>query len=131
MDVYFVRRGLYPIDNYSPRFYYNGILSWKAGFVETIIRDEKFIKIADSVKPDAKRRLYLPKTLIREGVTYHIYANALGQIVLDPQITIPASEAWLFENKAALASVDRGMTESAKGQVIDKGSFSGYSKDAI
>jgi hypothetical protein len=94
-----------------------------------IIRDEILIKIADSVKPDTKRRLYLPKVLIKEGVTYHIYANSFGQIVLDPQLTISASEAWLFENKAALASVDRGMTESAKGQIIDRGSFSGYAKD--
>lgn len=95
-----------------------------------IIKDEKLTKIADSVKPDAKRRVYLPKVLIREGVTYHIYANSVGQIVLDPQITISASEAWLFENKTALASVDKGMAESAKEQVIDRGSFSGYTKDA-
>ncbi len=96
----------------------------------TIIRDEKLTKIADSVKPDSKRRVYLPKVLIREGVTYHIYANSAGQIVLDPQITVSAAEAWLFENKTALASVDKGMTESAKRQVIDRGSFSGYTKDA-
>ena len=96
----------------------------------TIIRDEKLTKIADSVKPDAKRRVYLPKVLIKEGVSYHIYANSVGQIVLDPQITVSAAEAWLFENKTALASVDKGMTESAKRQVIDRGSFSGYTKDA-
>ena len=96
----------------------------------TIIRDEKFKKIGDSVKPDAKRRVYLPKGLIREGVTYHIYANSAGQIVLDPQITVSASEAWLFENKSVLASVDKGMTESLKRHVIDRGSFSRYTKDA-
>ena len=95
-----------------------------------IIKDEQLTKIADSVKPDAKRRVYLPKVLIREGVTYHIYANSVGQIVLDPQVTISVSEAWLFENKTALASVDQGMSESVKGQVIDRGSFSGYTKDA-
>lgn len=96
----------------------------------TIIRDEKLKKIADSVKPDAKRRVYLPKVLIREGVTYHIYANSAGQIVLDPQVTVSASEAWLFENKTVLASIDKGMTESLKRHVIDRGSFSEYTKDA-
>ena len=96
----------------------------------TVIRDEKLTKIADSVKPDAKRRVYLPKVLIREGVTYHIYANRAGQIVLDPQLTVSASEVWLFENKTVLASIDQAMTESVKGQVIDRGSFSGYTKDA-
>jgi hypothetical protein len=97
----------------------------------SIIRDEKLQKIADSVKPDSKRRVYLPKALVREGITYHVYANSLGQIVLDPQITVPASEAWLFENKTVLAAVDKAMTESAKGQTIDRGSFSGFTKDAI
>ena len=95
-----------------------------------IIRDEKLTKIADSVKPDAKRRVYLPKVLLREGITYHMYTNSVGQIVLDPQITISASEAWLFEKKTALASVDKGMTESANGRVIDRGSFAKYTKDA-
>jgi hypothetical protein len=97
----------------------------------TIIKDEKLTKIADSVKPDAKRRVYLPKVLLSEGISYHIYANSLGQIVLDPQITIPASEAWLFENKTALASVDKGISESANGQVTNRGSFARYIKDAL
>ena len=96
----------------------------------SIIRDEKLTKIADSVKPDAKRRVCLPKVLLREGITYHIYTNSIGQIVLDPQITISASEAWLFENKTALASVDKAMNESTEGRVIDRGSFAKYTKDA-
>lgn len=86
-----------------------------------IIRDKKLTRIADSVKLDAKRRVHLPKVLAREGVTYHIYANRVGQIVLDPQITIPASEAWLFEDKTALGSIDKGMAESANGRAIDLG----------
>lgn len=95
----------------------------------TIIRDEKLTKIADSVKPDAKRRVCLPKSSLREGISYHIYTNSAGQIILDPQITIPASEAWLFENKAALGSVAKGLAESANGQTIDRGSFARHAKD--
>lgn len=96
----------------------------------TIIRDSKLTKIADSVKPDAKRRVCIPKILLREGISYHIYTNRVGQIILDPQITISASEAWLFENKEALASVDKGMAESTNGQTIDRGSFAKYTKHA-
>jgi hypothetical protein len=69
------------------------------------------------VKPDAKKRVVLPKDLVREGVTYRIYSNSLGQIVLDPQVTIPASEAWLFSDPDALASVRRGLSDAAKGKV--------------
>ena len=82
-----------------------------------IIRDTDFEKVADSVKPDAKRRVVLQKIQIQEGVSYHIYRNSIGQIVLDPQVTIPASEAWLFNNPKALASVRRGLSDAAKGRV--------------
>jgi len=95
----------------------------------TIIRDTNLTRIAGSVKPDNRKRVILPKALIKEGITYHIYTNSVGQIVLDPQVTIPASELWLFENKEALASVDRGMAESMNGQVIKRGSFAKYAKD--
>ena len=104
---------------------------WVGRYMVTIIRDPDFTRIAKSVKPDAKKRVILPKVLVREDITYRIYSNSLGQIVLDPQVTIPASEAWLFEDKNALALVDRGMVESAlNGQLIKRGSFAKYVKDA-
>lgn len=81
-----------------------------------IIRNTDFKKVADSVKPDAKKRVVLQKVRIPEGITYHVYTNAIGQIILDPQVTIPASEAWLFNNPEALASVKRGLADAA----IDK-----------
>ncbi len=92
-----------------------------------ILKDTELTKIADNVKPDAKKRVVLPKSLVREGITYAVYKNSLGQIVLDPQVTIPASELWLFENKDALASVDKGMAETRS---IKRGSFAKYVKHA-
>ena len=82
-----------------------------------IIRDTDFQRIADSVKLDAKKRVLLPKVPVLEGVTYHVYSNSIGQIVLDPQVTIPASEAWLFNNPDALAAVRQGLSDAAKGRV--------------
>ncbi len=93
----------------------------------TIIKDTDLTRIPGKVKPDSKRRVVLPSFLVREDIIYHIYSNRVGQIILDPQVTIPASELWLFENKDALASVDRGMLESAR---INRGSFAKYVKDA-
>lgn len=95
-----------------------------------IIKNSDFTGIATGVKPDAKKRVLLPKAVVSENTTYHIYANALGQIVLDPQVTIPASEAWLFTDKDALAKVDRGMAEAANGQLKNRGSFAKYVKNA-
>ena len=83
-----------------------------------IIKDTVFQRVAESVKPDAKKRIVLPKTQVLEGVTYHIYSNSLGQIVLDPQVTIPASEVWLFNNPDALASVQWGLSDAAQGRVL-------------
>ncbi len=82
------------------------------------IRDENFIERSDRVvKPDLRRRVSLPKTLVSEGVMYKIYSNSMGQIMLDPQVAIPASELWLFQNADALASIKRGFADAAEGRV--------------
>ncbi len=81
-----------------------------------VIKDNEFQKVAEGVKPDAKKRVVLPGTA-KEGVTYHIYENNLGKIVLDPQVFIPASEAWLYKNQEALAMVRRGLKDAAGGRV--------------
>ena len=83
----------------------------------TIIKDDDLTRIAENVRPDPKRRVLLPKALIREGITYHIYTNSFDQVILDPQVTIPASEAWLFSNPEALASARRGLDDVAHGRV--------------
>jgi hypothetical protein len=94
------------------------------------IVDKDFKIVAESVKPDDRKRVGLHRVPIQKGVSYHIYANSTGQIFLDPQVTIPASEAWVFENKNILAAIDRGMAESEAGRLIDRGSFAKYVEDA-
>jgi hypothetical protein len=85
--------------------------------MDTIIKDTDLEMVAASVKPDAKKRVILTKIPMEQGVTYNIYMNTYGQIVLDPQVTIPASELWLFKNSSALASVKRGFSDAARGKV--------------
>ena len=92
----------------------------------TVIRDDNFIKRSDGVKPDSRRRVNLPKYLVGEGITYHIYSNSMGQIILDPQVAIPASELWLFKDKKALEMVEVGMSQKGS---IDLGSFAQYVED--
>ena len=96
--------------------------------IKDLIRDDLMTMIAESVKPDAKKRVVLP--IAPAGVTYQVFQNSIGQIILDPQVTIPDSEAWLFQDKDALAAVDRGMAESQNGRLIDRGSFAKHAKDA-
>ena len=83
----------------------------------TVVRDQDFVKLAEGVKPDARNRIVLHRVKVPAGVTYHLYSNCLGQIVLDPQVSIPASEAWLFNDPEALASVRRGLSDAKRGRV--------------
>src|SRR5262245_7996279 len=87
--------------------------------------------IARDVRPDAKKRVTLGKALsgFEEDVRFDVYRNDSGQIVLDPQVSIPASEAWLYRNPEVLASVRRGLQEVAEGKTIFLGSFAQYADE--
>jgi hypothetical protein len=81
------------------------------------IKKQDFIGVGRGVKPDTRRRVVLPSALVKEGITYHMYANSDGQIILDPQVTIPASEAWVFQNPDILELVQRGLSDATEGRV--------------
>jgi hypothetical protein len=88
----------------------------------TIIKDSDFQLVSEFVQPDAKKRLSLGDAL-RGATAYNIYRNPLGQVVLDPVKTVPAYQAWLYENPEALASVKQGLRESVEGKSVSRGSF--------
>jgi hypothetical protein len=95
----------------------------------TRIENIEFTEMVKTVKPDAKKRITLPSILVQDGIIFRVCHNSIGQILLDPQVTIPASELWLFKDKRALASIDKGMSESVNGQTIDRSSFAKYARD--
>ena len=97
--------------------------------MESVIKDSHFKLVTEIQKPDAKKRLSLGHAIEQLGVAYNIYRNRLGQIVLDPVKAVPAYEAWLFENKKVLASVKRGLTDSAAGRTKNLGSFAAHAKE--
>ncbi len=95
----------------------------------TVIKNSNFELVTEFVRPDAKKRLTLGEALVSAGATaFNIYTNAVGQIILDPVKTIPAAEAWLWENPKALAAVRQGLKESAEGKTTYLGSFSDEAK---
>ena len=85
--------------------------------MDTIIKDTELQRIPGTLKPDSRKRVVLPKSLAKEGIVYHIYCNKLGQIILDPQVTVSISEAWLFQNPKALAAVNQGLDDATRGNV--------------
>ena len=94
-----------------------------------VIKDSHFKLVTEIQKPDAKKRLSLGQAIEQVGVAYNIYSNRLGQIVLDPVKAVPAYEAWLFENKEAMASVKRGLADSAAGRTKNLGSFAAHAEE--
>lgn len=69
------------------------------------------------VKADSKHRVALGKVDIAKRVShYRVYTNSEGLIVLDPQVSIPAREAWLYKNKKALKAVQMGLEDMKAGR---------------
>lgn len=65
---------------------------------------------------DDRNRITLaefPKGLRR----VQIYKNDRGEVLLRPVVEIPASEAWLFQNKEAFESVKKGLKDASKGKI--------------
>jgi hypothetical protein len=94
----------------------------------TIIKNSDFQLVSEFAQPDAKKRLSLGEAS-GSATAYNIYRNPLGQLILDPVKTIPASEMWLYENAHALASVKQGLRESVEGKSVYRGSFAKHTRE--
>lgn len=81
-----------------------------------ILKDEDFEVLAEA-RVDAKYRVGLGKKLGGSVTSFRIYRNAHGQIVLDPLVSIPAHEAWLFQNKRASRLVQQGLEDARQGRL--------------
>jgi len=73
---------------------------------------------------DGSGRLTLGKD--RAGEQYEVNESSDGTIVLTPVAMIPRRELWLWNNQEALASVKRGLEQSARGEGRSLGSFAEY-----
>jgi len=63
---------------------------------------------------DAKGRLTLGEAFA--GQTVLMETRGEGEVLVKLARVIPAREAWLYENKAALTSVRRGWAQAAEGR---------------
>jgi hypothetical protein len=84
---------------------------------QEILKDTQFEEVAEA-KLDAKHRIALGRTLGGRISSYRIYRNRVGQIILDPMVTIPAYEAWLFKNRRAFKMVTDGLKDAQEGRMV-------------
>lgn len=95
---------------------------------QEILKDDEFKEITET-RVDSKHRVALGRTIPGEVTSFRVYRNAHGQIILDPLVSIPAHEAWLFKNKQAFSSVQRGLEDAKQGRLVrPKENFSKYLK---
>lgn len=67
---------------------------------------------------DSKGRLTLGDSFANQTVLVEQHGE--GEVLVKLARVIPAREAWLFDNAAALASVRRGLKEAAGGEFAKK-----------
>ena len=73
--------------------------------------------VQQQIRPDSKGRVTLGK--LAEGISsFAVLSQPDGNLLLIPMVEIPAREKWLFDNKDALASVKRGLADSAQGNTL-------------
>ncbi|MDP8258700.1 MAG: hypothetical protein P9L90_04685 [Candidatus Aadella gelida] len=66
---------------------------------------------------DERNRISLGGVIVKLIKRVKIYQNSAGELLLRPLVEIPASEAWLYNNKKALTAVKKGLKEASEGKV--------------
>ena len=85
--------------------------------------------VARDVRPDSRKRVSLGPALdsVAGDTTFTIYRDSHGRIILEPRVSIPAYETWLFRNDGAKNSVARGLKQIKSARTL--GSFAEHVED--
>ena len=96
---------------------------------EELVKEDVFEAYGE-VRLDSKNRVTLGRIGHVKVSSYRVYRNSLGQIILDPQATIPAHEAWLFKNEQAKGLVQKGLQDARAKRLVKAGEdYSKYVDD--
>lgn len=85
------------------------------------MKERNFRVVKELIQPDSQGKLTLEQ--VARAKSYRVMVNDAGQILLDPVLSIPEREAWLWQNPEALSLVQQGIEQSAIGQTENLGSF--------
>lgn len=86
--------------------------------------------MAQILRPDTKGRISLGK--YAQGISsFHLIIDLQNRIILEPHVEIPAKEKWLFDNKKALKSLQKGIQQADQGSLKSRGSFADFSETPL
>ncbi len=83
-----------------------------------IVKEGNFEYLGKEVEPDDRKRLALAAAFPTEteGLRYRVFRNVQGQILLDPVKSVPAYEAWIYENPEIIKSIQAGVKSIEAGR---------------
>ena len=94
-----------------------------------LLKEDSFEEYGE-VKVDSKNRVSLGRTGQAPVFSYKVYRNSIGQIILDPQVTLPAHEAWIFKNEKVKQLIQKGLHEAKNKRFMKADEdYSKYVKD--
>ena len=93
-----------------------------------LIAMEEFEIVKDVVAADDRGRVTLGPEM--KEVKFRVGINAQRQILLTPVVAIPEHELWLWNNREATLSVQRGLEEATAG-LQAKSVFSAFAEAEI
>ena len=83
------------------------------------IEEGNFYDTGREAELDAKKRITLGSVVAESPSNrYRVLKNELGQILLDPVKSIPANEAWIYENPEIIAAIRQGIKDAEEGRVF-------------
>ena len=84
---------------------------------QTVRIDDEFQEV-DVLSVDSRNRITLGKHL-NNFKRLKVFKDNRGDILLVPIIEVPAAELWLFEDKEALSSVQKGLAEAKDDKITE------------
>ncbi|NCC62674.1 MAG: hypothetical protein EOM12_17445 [Verrucomicrobiae bacterium] len=84
---------------------------------QTLQINDEFQEV-DVLSVDSRNRITLGKHL-KDFKRLKVFKDDRGDILLVPIIELPAAETWLFENKQAFSSVQRGLADAKADKITE------------
>ncbi|MFA5350913.1 MAG: hypothetical protein WC357_06265 [Candidatus Omnitrophota bacterium] len=95
---------------------------------------EQFMPV-DTRPLDSKHRITLGGRLQRLMMSkmkidsYQVFVGRCGDILLRPAVSIPSSEAWVYNNPEVIGKVRKGLQEAGEGKTEKVNDLEGFLND--